>query len=158
MHKAIIFRVFLFCIIIAGAACSFKSLYENTTDIPKGVWNKENVIQFNVPVLDTINSYNIILSIRNNNLYPFSNIYILSDTYSPKGNVVRDTIQIELCDSHGKWYGKGIGGIWQNRIYYKKNIRFPVSGAYRFNFKQAMRNDDLEGIIDMGIKIERCSK
>jgi gliding motility-associated lipoprotein GldH len=158
MYKSVVARVIFLCMICGAVACSFKSLYENTVDIPKGIWNKSNTVQFDVPVNDTVNAYAIIISIRNNNNYPYSNIYLFADTYSPKGDVVRDTIEFELCDSRGKWFGKGIGGLWQNQVYYRKNIRFPNSGTYRLYFTQAMRDDNLEGIMDIGIKIERNSK
>ena len=133
-------------------------MYENTVDVPKGLWNKSNTLKYSIPVTDTIAYYNIILSMRNNNNYPYSNICLFVDTRSPKGIAKRDTIELELCDDKGKWYGKGLGGIWQNKVYFKKNIRFPNSGIYIIGITQAMRDENLEGIIDTGIKIEQFSK
>jgi gliding motility-associated lipoprotein GldH len=133
-------------------------MYENTLDVPKGVWNKSNILRFGVPVTDTISSFNVIFSIRNNNNYSYSNLYLFVDTRSPMGISRRDTIEVELSDSKGKWYGKGIGGIWQNKVYFKKNIRFPKSGGYIFSITHGMRDENLEGIIDLGIKIEQFSK
>jgi gliding motility-associated lipoprotein GldH len=136
------------------SSCNFHSMYENTADISDAKWKRSNTVRFMVPVTDTINSYNIVFSVRNNNNYPYSNLFLFVDTQSPKGKSVRDTIEVELCDNLGKWYGKGIGGIWQNKVYYRKNIRFPFSGSYIVSISQAMRDENLEGIVDMGIKIE----
>jgi gliding motility-associated lipoprotein GldH len=135
-------------------SCGIDSIYENTSDIPKGKWDKNTSVSFVVPITDTIKSCNIIFSIRNNNNYPYSNIFLFVDTRSPLGKTLRDTVEIELCDAKGKWLGKGIGGLWQNKFYFRKNIRFPYSGNYVFKVTQAMREDRLEGIIDLGIKAE----
>jgi gliding motility-associated lipoprotein GldH len=140
------------------ASCSFQSLFESTADIPGGIWNQGNKIFFEVPVTDTINNFNIIFTIRNNDEYPRSNIYLFVDTKSPNGNAVRDTMEIELCDSKGHWYGKGIGGLWQNKVYYQKNVRFPVSGLYTISLAHAMRYENLEGITDLGIMVEHSKK
>jgi gliding motility-associated lipoprotein GldH len=149
---------FLLLTVLVFSSCSFNSIYENTADIPKGNWNKNTPLSFTAPVTDTLHFFNIIFSIRNDNNYPYSNIFLLIDTRSPRGIVVRDTLELELCDSQGKWYGKGIGGIWQNKVYFRKNVRFPNSGNYVFKITQAMRDDNLAGIIDLGIKIEEFSK
>jgi len=139
-------------ILITG--CSFKSVFEDTASIPKGIWNRNQKVAFRIPVTDTISNFNLVLSIRNTNDYPKSNLILFVDMQSPKGNLLRDTIDIEMCDSKGRWLGKGIGGLWQ-KIFYRKSVRFPVSGTYTIQFMQAMRMDNLPGISDIGITIEK---
>ena len=62
-----------------------------------------------------------------------------------------------LADEKGKWLGKGFGYIRDNRIPYKRNIRFPFKGYYKFEIKQAMRTDDLKGISSIGVRIEKSN-
>jgi gliding motility-associated lipoprotein GldH len=135
-------------------ACNFGSLYDKVVDIPEGKWNVSNPVSFAFPVTDTLSYYSIVFSLRNNNDYPYSNLFLFIDTYSPGGKTRRDTVEVTLADTKGKWMGKGIGGIWQNKYYFRKNIRFPQSGEYKVTVSQAMRNKILEGIIDIGINIE----
>jgi gliding motility-associated lipoprotein GldH len=59
-----------------------------------------------------------------------------------------------LAEPSGKWVGKGFGNVWSNRFRYKSNVRFPVSGVYHFKVEQAMRMEDLEGISDVGLRVE----
>lgn len=138
----------------AQYACNSNVLYDKAIDIPKGLWNINSPVTFAFPVTDTLSSYSIILNMRNNNNYPYSNLFVFVDTQSPNGQSRRDTVEVALADINGKWLGKGIGGIWQNKYYFRKNIRFPQSGEYKIKISQAMRDKNLEGIIDVGIKIE----
>jgi gliding motility-associated lipoprotein GldH len=42
-----------------------------------------------------------------------------------------------------------------NRFLFQKGIRFPQQGQYIFEFEQAMRNPDLKGISDIGMRLEK---
>lgn len=153
ISKISIFAIVTICL-AAQYACNFNTLYDKAVDIPKGLWSVSNPVIFAFPVTDTLSSYSIIFTLRNNNNYPYSNLFVFVDTQSPNGHSRRDTVEVALADIKGKWLGKGIGGIWQNNFYFRKNIRFPQSGDYQIKLSQAMRDKNLEGIIDVGIKIE----
>jgi gliding motility-associated lipoprotein GldH len=47
--------------------------------------------------------------------------------------------------------------LLDNRILYKKNIRFPASGNYRVTFEQAMRTPSLEAIRNIGFRLEKAT-
>ena len=63
-----------------------------------------------------------------------------------------------LADERGQWLGDGMGDIWDNRILFKKDFKFPQTGKYRFELEQAMRINPLPGIMDVGMRIERADK
>jgi len=50
--------------------------------------------------------------------------------------------------------GTGFGDTKETLFLYKVNHRFPKNGKYEINVTQAMRNDNLPGIEDLGIKVE----
>jgi len=60
----------------------------------------------------------------------------------------------------GRWYGKGQGFIFADRVeaevLYQLNRRFPRKGRYTFQLEQAMRTEQLEGVIDVGISVKRA--
>lgn len=95
------------------------------------------------------------ISLRNDNDYPYSNCFLFVNTISPKGIIIHDTIEFSLADEHGKWLGHGFGGVWSTE-FYKKNIRFPVKGPYKIEVIQAMRDEPLVGIMDVSIRIEKA--
>lgn len=142
------------------SGCGFKSMYEGSVDIPKEEWNKNQVIKFEIPVTDTINGYRVVVNVRNSNEYPYSNIFLFLTTYAPNGKSIKDTLEMTLADDRGKWQGKGFGGIWSTDVPLRRNatIRFPASGTYKVEVVQAMRDEVLKGIKDIGIRIEKENK
>ncbi len=126
--------------------CQVKS--GSLTDIPV----------FRFPVKDTVNSNNIFFTIRTGTSYPFRNIYLFVTTSSPDGKSVTDTLQYELADEKGNWYGKGFGDIHELKLPYKSNVFFPVSGTYQVNIQHGMRIEDLKGVYDIGLRVEKTVK
>ena len=104
---------------------------------------------------DTTGLFDFYLTLRHNSKYKYSNIYFFVSTTFPDGQFSRDTVEFILADRRGKWYGKGIGSIKDLKILLKKGVSFPIPGNYVFEFEQAMREENLEGITDIGILIEK---
>jgi gliding motility-associated lipoprotein GldH len=109
-------------------------------------------------VNDTINSNNIHFTIRTGTSYPFRNIYLFVTTTSPEGNSITDTLQYNLADEKGNWYGKGFGDIHELNLPYKTNVFFPVKGTYQIKVQHGMRIENLKGVYDIGIKVEKTVK
>src|SRR6185295_18222398 len=128
----------LFSVIVL-ASCDSTHVYEKNIKIPKYEWDMSNVLKFEVPITDTLHAYNMYFNIRNASGYSFSNLFLFFTVHSPGGTQERDTVEIKLDDETGKWLGEGLGDIWDNRVLFKRNFRFPVSGTYIFEMEQAMR-------------------
>jgi gliding motility-associated lipoprotein GldH len=141
-------------ILIGLTACDRNVLYEKNERIPDASWNKNQKLEFLVDIPDTLKPHHIFINIRNLNNYPMSNLFLFVSITSPDELFNRDTVLYYLAEPSGKWVGKGFGNVWSNRYRYKSNVRFPVSGTYRFEIQQAMRIDDLEGISDIGLRVE----
>ncbi len=144
----LIFSVFLF------SQCDKNRVYEENKEIPDAVWTRDHKITFPVEIKDSITPHNIYVNIRNSGSYPYRNIYLFITT-SSKGIIVKDTLECLLADEKGKWYGDGLGDLWDHQISFKKNIRFPHTGTYIFEFEQAMRSENLPMIVDVGLRVEK---
>jgi len=141
-------------VIVFFTACDPNVVYEKNITINTDGWKGIESAQFEVEVSDTILPHNFYINLRHTTDYKYSNIYLFLDTYFPGDNKTRDTIEIILADITGKWYGKGMGKILENQVMLQKNFVFPIKGLYKFNIEQGMREDELEGIEDIGIRIE----
>lgn len=150
------FAFILFIITTLFYSCDSKRFYEKNKEINDGLWNNKEIIRFEVPVSDTTNPYNFIINIRNKTTYPYSNLFLFMNTVYPDRKASRDTMEILLANSKGKWLGEGTGEIILSKIMLKKRMRFPKTGLYSFEFQQSMRTDVLDGIIDFGIRIEKA--
>jgi gliding motility-associated lipoprotein GldH len=126
--------------------------------MPGKKWELMNISSFRVPVDDTLNSNNVIFTIRTGTSYPFRNIYLFVRTKSPDGKFITDTLEYYLADEKGKWLGKGFGDIHELNLPYKSNVYFPFKGTYQFDIQHGMRVEDLNGVYDFGLKIEKTGK
>ncbi len=138
-------------------SCDTNRVFEKNTELPDYIWDKSNILKFQADIQDTISSHNLYINVRNASNYQFSNLFLFVTTHSPKGGVVKDTIELRLANEKGEWLGNGLGDIWDNQIIYKRNIKFPYKGIYTFELEQAMRNTRLPFILDAGIRIERVN-
>lgn len=156
MKRNRILSVFLFTVLVLiFSSCDPAQVFERNIEINNFSWHKDSIIKFQVDIQDTINPHNIYINVRNSSRYKMQNLFLFVKTTSPNGSMLRDTFECYLADERGKWTGSGWGDIYDNQFIYKKNIRFPVSGIYAFEYMQAMRTDKLEDISDMGLRIEK---
>jgi len=136
-------------------SCDSKRFFEENKRIEKSVWNNKDKAIFDVLITDILSSYDFSINLRNSGDYQYSNIYLFLKTVFPDGKVARDTIECQLADYDGKWLGSGISNLKFNRFLFQKGVRFPQKGQYVFEVEQAMRVNDLKGISDIGIRIEK---
>ena len=130
-------------------------MYDESVVIPEAKWDNKNVPYFDVKVEDTISVYSFALNVRHMENYRYSNLYIFLHTTFPNGNVTHDTIECTLAYPDGSWVGRGSGSMRSDKILLNPNLRFPLDGVYHFEIEQAMRDDILKGIADIGISIEK---
>jgi gliding motility-associated lipoprotein GldH len=148
---------FLSAIILIAllSSCDHRVVFDKNIALPENRWEMNNIIQLDAEIKDTVTPHNIYFNVRNAGGYQFSNLYLFFSTHTPSGKLAHDTVELTLADDHGKWLGDGSGDIWDNRILFRRNFRFPESGIYHFELQQAMRVNPLPQIMDAGMRIEK---
>jgi len=145
----ILFGCFLF-------SCDKNRIYEKNKAIKNYQWNYLEKVKFeDVYISDHHLTYNVYINLRNSIDYRYKNIFFFIDIRYPDNNLTRDTVECVIADDKGKWLGKGIGKVKDCRILFLRNVKFPSPGVYSFSFEHGMRDDILEGITDIGIRIEK---
>ena len=134
-------------------SCKPKSIYNESEQIPGQEWNAGNTISFSAHISDTVNAYDINLLIRSTSSYPYRNLFLFVETRSPAAYRIKDTVEYFLADEKGNWYGSGLGDINDLSLPFKTNVLFPDTGKYIFNIRHGMREEDLNGVSDIGIQI-----
>ena len=143
----------LFFVIATLVSCSDKSEYVELQSV-NGSWDKNAEQKFNFNITDNQQPRNIIFVVRNNNDYPYSNIRLIVDFLNVKTKAKQtDTLNYILAEPNGAWLGKGFGDTKEILFQYKVKYKFPNAGEYSIGIKQAMRQDKLRGIEDIGVKI-----
>lgn len=128
-----------------------------------GFWGQDEVVEFQIPQLDSLRNYNMFLNIRNTNEYKFNNIFLIVSINFPHGKTITDTLEYRMANPDGTWMGYGLGDVKENKLWFKEGVRFFEDGEYSVTVEQAMRNNGdvegvkkLEGITDVGLSIEEA--
>ncbi|MAP81760.1 MAG: gliding motility lipoprotein GldH [Aequorivita sp.] len=130
-----------------------------------GHWGADEVIEFKLPELDSLATYNLFINVRNSNQYKYNNLFLIVSMNFPHGKTVTDTLEYRMANPDGTWLGQGIGDLKDNKLWYKERVKFIEEGTYTVDIMQAMRNNGevegvskLEGITDVGFSIENATK
>jgi len=143
------------------SSCDSKGFYDQYQSV--GVaWEQSDVKIFEVEQQDTIGKYNLFLNIRNNNDYPFNNLFVILKTEQPDKVVLVDTLEFQMANADGTLLGSGFTDIKENKLWIKDNFKFSKTGTYKFEVQQAVRQsgdvlgvDALKGITEVGFRIEK---
>lgn len=154
----------LITVVVCCIGCDTNTTWSETISLP-GVWEKNDVLRFSIPKIDSIKPHNVFINIRNTNDYPFNNIFLVVAIEFPHGKTITDTLEYKMAYPSGEWMGDGIGSVKENKLWFKENIRFAESGNYNITITQAVRNNgevdgvsQLPGITDVGISIEDATQ
>lgn len=156
-----IWTIMLYLLAMLVVSCDGSRVYEDNTDLPDNIWQKDNKVAFQFDITDTSERYNILVNLRHTNFYPFSNLWLMAYTTYPDGDDLEpERLQLQLSDKDGKWYGECIGDICDLQQYIQTNVRFDQVGQYTIAFEQIMRSKDvpvienLPAIMAIGLRVE----
>ncbi|MBQ4206491.1 MAG: gliding motility lipoprotein GldH [Bacteroidales bacterium] len=150
--KKILYILFLAILLVS---CGNDKLFNDSVVIPEAKWDNRMLPFFDLTVNDTLSDYAFYLNIRHLENYRYSNLYVFLHTEFPNGNITHDTIECTFARPDGSWMSKGSGTIRSAKILLNPALRFPLTGVYHFEIEQAMRDDVLKGITDIGLSFEK---
>jgi gliding motility-associated lipoprotein GldH len=140
-------------------ACGDSSvLVDETTSFEEELgWFQKEPVQFEVNVEDTVASYAMFVIVRQNNSYPFYNLYITPSIINAKGKTIQKGLaETILYDPvTGKPKGDGFGDIYEKKFLLYSDIKFPTKGKYKIQLEQSMRVDALAGMVSIGLILEK---
>lgn len=139
----------------AATACQRSTLLNKTYDTPQPAWAYHEPICFDLMVEDTTLPYDVTFSLTHTRNFAWMNSFFFITTIFPNMDTSIDTLECLLATPDGKWLGSRMGKYRSLGFLYKQHIRFPMPGQYRFEVRHAMRNDSLQHISSVGMKIRR---
>lgn len=146
---------FLFSLLIS---CGQQPTFEQNVEISNQSWSNQDGKRFDVHISNTKNPYNLTLNIRHSQKYNFSDIALSVEENKPDSTKTTYRVIVSLAESDGRWKGKGTGNIFQNQVYFLKNHHFSDTGMYSFNIKPIMSLNPLQGIANIGLRVNKNDK
>jgi gliding motility-associated lipoprotein GldH len=140
-------------------SCDKKRVFDEYKSVGSA-WHKDSIVTFDLPVLDSTKRYDLFVNVRDNNNYPFNNLFLIIAIEMPNGFTKVDTLEYQMANPDGTLLGNGFSDIKESKLYLKENVKF--RGKYKVHIKQAVRQSgkipgvqELEGITDVGFRIEQ---
>lgn len=137
-----------------GSICSCRQtdVYNEFNTLPRNGWFKRDVQRFTPESPDSTGRYDLYLTLRHNGDYAYRNLWLFVSYTGADGEQKTDTVNCELADEFGRWSGGGWGSYYQQELLLDDCFRF-VGKEQVVTIQQAMRDDRIRGISDVGIRI-----
>lgn len=148
--KKIIIPIFLFFCI----ACHSSAVFEKYEKLPDETWDRYYPIEITANIPDS-GQYNIKLCLRHTTDYEMANLWCFISTRSHASQQLKDTVNIKIAEPDGRWLGEG-GTIKTLEQAINRNPIALPQGQVVFRIEQGMRIDEMKGVKDIGIKVEKA--
>ena len=145
-------------LLITLSACDQNRVFEEYKSVKGGSWKYDDSIQFKINIEDTAQRYNLFVDVRHNFYFDWRNLWVKVITEYPNHKTELSSVNLPLSASDGVWYGKCSGDICEMRVGIQENAIFPQKGIYTFTIIQDMRQNPLDKIIDIGMRVEKYEK
>ncbi len=146
-------HILLLSVLLFFCACSRNTVFSEYKHISHNSWSADSIVCFNFAIADTLSAYDIILSIRHTEQYPYQNMWLFVSDNSTTYGTAADTIEFYLADDRGRWLGNGYGDLHEMPVLYRQHTTFHTADTICIALQQAMRETSLKGISDVGLKI-----
>ncbi len=137
-------------------ACTKLDVLEKNISFKNQEWNSKVTPTVKFVIEDTTSLYNVFIVMRHTDAYNYSNVWVKCTVIAP-GDPVKKTEQYDLTlatNDHG-WLGTGMDDIFESRILIQPSTKFTKLGEYQFILQQIMREDPLEHVLNVGLRLEK---
>jgi gliding motility-associated lipoprotein GldH len=145
----------IFFITIGFISCGKKPIFEKHEKIDNSTWNKDKVFFFEVPITDTRKNYDVFIAVRHSEVYPFDNLYVGVDIYTPSGDKRSKDYYLEMRNEDRSYKGDVLGDIWDVKVMIMKNASFNSKGIHKFEIHNLMQYVNVPDVMEIGLIVEK---
>ncbi len=149
--------LFIFFISVVFTSCIYDTslgIYEKLVSFPTQQWNTANLPTFNFKISDTTSFYNIYILLRHTDAYAYNNIWLNVTAIAEGDTAKTQQLNLKLGDNK-QWFGSSMDDIIEHRILITQNPVKLKKGNYTFILQHIMRDDNLQDVLNAGIRIEK---
>jgi gliding motility-associated lipoprotein GldH len=153
-------KILLFALLgTCFAACNKVDVLEKNVAIRNHSWPSGLKPEVSFTIEDTASLYNVYLVIRHFDAYNYNNIWVKCTVTSPGDSVTRSRqYNLTLATNEQGWLGTGMDDIFEIRTLIQPGTKFTKAGEYKFVLEQVMREDPLDHILNVGLRVEKAGQ
>ena len=137
------------------SACSTNAVMEEQQQIRENNWDYADSKTFTAQITDTVQHYNIYVSVRHGFNFEWRNMWVKIETTFPDDKTYERRVNLLLSDADGVWHGDCLGDNCDMLIPIQDNAFFPQTGKYTFTVSQDMRVNPLPNVKTIGMRLEK---
>ena len=138
------------------SACMTADLYEKSVTIPDHEWKSDFRPEFTFAINDTSAIYQVFLVLRHTERYNYTNIWLNVHSLAPGDTLVTSRDEITLATNEKGWLATGMDDVYEHRLPLSlPEFRIKNPGTYRFTIEHLMREDPLQHVMNVGLRIEK---
>jgi gliding motility-associated lipoprotein GldH len=139
------------------SACTTVDVFEKNITIPRHEWSSSFRPEIRFEIKDTLSRYNLFAVVRHADAYRYKNIWINMYMQMPGDTLIKQRLDLRLATDDKGWLGSGMDDIFEHRILITQQpVLLKRSGTYLFRLQNIMREDPLEHIMNVGIRVEKA--
>ena len=145
----------LLLVVVMG--CQPTATIRADQDLAEG-WDR--VGHFSIPP-KTNGRYDLFIHLRNDNSYPYANIFLIARLKTDSTTLHTDTLEYAMAAASGKWLGVGFSEVKESKLVWRENIELSDSLSYHIEIEHAQRaqgqvegHKNLPGILSVGYSLE----
>ena len=93
-------NLFFLIILICFTSCDKKRIFDQYQSVGQ-TWHKDSVVSFSFSQKDTLKLYNLFVNLRNNNKYPYNNLFLIVALEQPNKQTIVDTLEYQMANADG---------------------------------------------------------
>lgn len=133
-------------------------VFEKNVTIPGHTWPASFKPDISFEIQDTTAFYTIYIVVRHTDAYHFNNLWLNVTTIQPDGKTTNQPLDLTLATDSKGWLGSGMDDIFEHRIPITppNDPRPLAAGTYHFIIEHIMREEPLENIMNIGVRLEKA--
>ena len=154
-YKMRLVYTLIICLIIVS--CGTVDVFEKNMSIPNHEWSSSFKPEISFEITDTASLYNLYVVLRHTDAYRYKNIWMNAYLQIPGDTLKKQRLELRLATDDKGWLGSGMDDIFEHRILITPTPQqFPRSGVYKFRLENIMREDPLQYVMNVGIRVEKA--
>lgn len=146
--------IYTLFIMICLVACDIPAPSGNYKTIAHETWDRDSGYKFEFNITQP-GTYSLSTCVRHTTDYTQKNISCYLTVSRAGINDIRVNSDITLADSEGSWLGQGLGGLKTVVHTSKESFHLDSTGIYTIEIRHRMKEKTLEGIKDIGVRLNK---
>lgn len=136
-------------------SCNENRIFDDETD-PSGnlEWNRDEVVSFDVEIIDISIKYNLFLTLRHATGFRYRDLAVRVTETAPDGSTQERDFSFNVMNDSG-YNGEVSGDIYDLEVLWLENYIFPVPGIYHYELRHVMADDKVHMVMDVGMMVDK---